>query len=274
MDNNKPILEVKNMCKEFSQRKGFFNINPQKTLAVSDVSFKVFEGESLGIIGQSGSGKTTLARILIGLEEPTSGEFLLNGLQMQKRRPIKIRKQLQMVFQDSTSTLSPKMKIKNILKEPLKLHFPKIMQPEIDKKMSEMLDQVRMPHDSLEKYPHELSGGQQQRINIAKAMIIEPEIIIFDEPTSSLDVSVQAQILNLLKELRKEKKITYIFITHDMGVVNFISDNLIVMNKGKIVERGATTDIINSPKNSYTKKLMNAVLDIDPNNRRYIHRIV
>lgn len=267
------ILKVEALYKTFFGKKGLFSTKKQEeVLAVDDVSFSVKQGETLGIVGQSGSGKSTLARLLIGLEQCDQGSILYKGRDISGNRDKKLTRQIQMVFQDSASTLDPRMAIKDILLEPLRIHASDMTVEDQEELIKQKLVEVNMPIETLDKYPHELSGGQQQRINIARALILTPDLIVFDEPTSSLDVSIQAQILNLLKRLQAEHNMTYIFITHDMGVVRFISERIIVMHHGKIVETGKTKEVISNPQDDYTKRLMDAIPIPDPKYRKYNHK--
>lgn len=270
MTQTSTLLEVEALNKIFySSNKGIFSLTKSQTHAVKDISFTLEKGTTLGIIGQSGSGKSTLSRILIGLEEPTSGTITYKGKDIRQLSRKVLAKEIQMVFQDSYGTVDPRMSIYRILSEPHRIHKIYQSSQALKNAIFEVLDQVEIPRSFIHKFPHELSGGQLQRINIARALLMNPEVIIFDEPTSSLDVSIQAQILNLLKKMQKEQALTYIFVTHEMGIVNFISDDLLVMHKGEIVERGKTWDVITNPKHEYTQKLMDAVPIADPKYRKF-----
>ncbi len=258
----KPILQIKNLCTWYPKRKSWFNKSGEFTKAVDDVSFNVYPGEILGLVGESGCGKTTLSRTILKLIEPTSGEILYNNQEISKlsssqMRPL--RKDLQIIFQDPYSSLNPSIKIGDALMEPLFVH--QILQSYSDRKkyILKLMDQVGLSANQFEKYPHEFSGGQRQRIVIARALALQPKLIICDESVSALDVSIQAQVLNLLKDLQREFHLTYIFISHDMAVVKHMAHRMLVMNKGKIEESGYPADIYNHPQKEYTKKLIGAI---------------
>ncbi|TDO24346.1 ABC transporter ATP-binding protein [Pedobacter duraquae] len=260
--NQPPLLEVRNLCTWFPIKKGFFGTAKSFVKAVDDVSFDVFPGETLGLVGESGCGKTTLGRSLLRLTEPSSGTILFNkvpildlgGSAMQS-----IRKDVQLIFQDPYSALNPRMTIGNALLEPLAVHG--IFDSISDRKehIIGLLKKVDLKADHFNRYPHEFSGGQRQRIVIARALALQPKFIICDESVSALDVSVQAQVLNLLRDLQQEFGLTYIFISHDLAVVKHISDRMIVMNRGKIEESGFPEDIYHNPQTAYTKKLIAAI---------------
>ncbi len=256
-----PLMEVKNLGIWFSENKtghdksGYFR-------AVDDVSFVLNKGETLGLVGESGCGKSTLGRSLVGLIPANSGQILYKGtdlatLPMRGWRDM--RRHIQMVFQDPYSSLNPRMTIGDALMEPLMVHSI-VPKNELRKEALRLLDLVQLPEDALNRYPHQFSGGQRQRIGIARALALRPELLICDESVSALDVSIQAQILNLLKDLQQELQLTYLFISHDLAVVHYISDRVMVMQAGKIVESGEAGQVLQQPKDEYTKRLVEAVV--------------
>jgi peptide/nickel transport system ATP-binding protein len=243
-------------------RKSFFkNISPAFK-AVDDVSFTVCKGETIGLVGESGCGKTTLGRAILQLIPTTSGDIILNGeslVALPKNKMRSIRKELQIVFQDPYGSLNPRLTIGDAIMEPMKIHGILNTPKQRKEKVVEFLEKVNLTGDHFTRYPHQFSGGQRQRICIARALVLNPSFLIFDESVSALDVSVQAQVLNLLNDLKKEFGFTSIFISHDLSVVRYISDRILVMNKGKIIEDGTADDVYSSPKNEYTKKLIDAI---------------
>ena len=256
----KPLLEIVNLKKYFESRKGFSKNATIK--AVDDVSFKLYEGETLGLVGESGCGKTTLGRSILHLEEITSGKIFYKGKDitvLSKPELVNLRKEIQIIFQDPFSSLNPRISIGNAIIEPMTVH--KILPSYTDRKLYvlDLLKKVGLEEDHFNRYPHEFSGGQRQRIGIARAIALNPKIIICDESVSALDVSVQAQVLNLLNELKKVFNFSYIFISHDLSVVKFMSDQLIVMNQGKIEEINDSDEIYSAPKSSYTKNLIASI---------------
>ena len=264
MPEKELLLEVKNAKKYFPVKKGFII---QKVLghvrAVDGVSFKLYKGETLGVIGESGCGKTTLSRLIIGLDDATDGEVLYRGEKLSTKMRPELRQKIQMVFQDPYSSIDPRMNIRRIIEEPLRIHT-NLSKEEKLQKVLPILKQVGIPESALAKYPHEFSGGQRQRIGIARALISEPELIICDEPVSALDVSVQAQVLNLFKRLQKENNLTYIFISHDMSVVRHVSDRVAVMYLGQMVEVASKKAIFDNTLHPYSKALMSAIPVPDP----------
>lgn len=258
----KPILEVKNLDKFFFSPKPMFGKAKPPVKAVNNISFKVYPGETLGLVGESGSGKTTLSRTLLLLETPTNGEIFFYGKDitaLSKEEVRVLRKDIQIIFQDPYSSLNPRSTISQILTEPMKVHGIGKNQKERIARAERLLERVSLGKDILNRYPHEFSGGQRQRIGIARALALEPKFIICDESVSSLDVSVQAQVLNLLNELKVEFGFTYIFISHDLAVVKYMSDQLLVMNKGRMEELDDADVIYAQPKTQYTQELINAI---------------
>jgi peptide/nickel transport system ATP-binding protein len=257
-----PVLQVKNLKTYFPLRKGFFGNTRGYVKAVDDVSFDVFPGETLGLVGESGCGKTTLGRTIIRLNRPTAGQVIfketdLAGLAGNKLR--KMRKHIQIIFQDPYSSLNPCMTIGDAIIEPMAAHGLHADKSARREKTMELLRRVGMQEDYFQRYPHQLSVGQRQRVCIARSIGLQPEFIICDEPVSALDVSVQAQVLNLLNELKKDYNFTCIFISHDLSVVKFMSDRMIVMNNGKIEEMGLAGEVYINPKSAYTRKLIEAI---------------
>lgn len=255
----RPILEAVNVTVLFPLRRGLLGNVIEAVKALDNVSLAVMEGEVLGVIGESGSGKTTLARCLAGLLKPNSGSILYKGRDIFKLRGLdyrEFRRSVQMVFQNPYTSLNPVMRVKDIIKDVLRASGDKGG----DERIRELLKVVGLGEDIMYKYPSELSGGQAQRVAIARALATNPKVLILDEPTSALDVSLQAQIIELLQELRRERGLTYIMISHDIAVVRQVSSRMIVMSKGRIVEEGATEDIVYNPKSEYTKRLIEDLL--------------
>jgi ABC-type oligopeptide transport system ATPase subunit len=258
---NEVLLEAKGLYKTYTQTSGFFVKKQRVIKALNNVSLSIKKGETLAIVGESGSGKSTLARCLLQLLSLDQGELFfkgknLNSLDVKEKKHLK--RHIQMVFQDPYASLNPRMKISEILEEGLLIHDlgNKIVR---DKKMRDMIKKVGLEVSDLNKYPHQFSGGQRQRIGIARALIVEPELVICDEPVSALDVSIQAQILLLLKDLQKELGLSYLFISHDLRVVRHMADSIAVMHQGKIVEQGSIKGIYEKPKANYTRELLNAI---------------
>lgn len=261
------FLEVKNLTKSFQYRSADGKKGVLK--AVDDVSFSLAKGETLGIVGESGSGKSTTGRCILGLIRRDSGDVLYEGESVTPSNVKKYRRKMQLVFQNPAASLDPKMKCDAIIEEGIRKRANK---EEKKKRIQELAEMVGLTAELLEKYPHELSGGQQQRVCIARALAVEPELIICDEPVSSLDVSYQARIINLLLDLKKEKKLSYLFISHDLSVIECISDKIAVMFSGRVVEYGTKDDIIKAPSHPYTRALISAVpvIDIDKSaNKEY-----
>ena len=257
-----PILKIEGLSKYYTGGSGIFNLKKQTVKAVNKVSFDVYPGETLGLVGESGCGKTTLGRSILRLVEPTAGNITfedINITSLNKSEMRAMRRDMQIIFQDPYSSLNPRLTIGNSIIEPLQVHQLYNSDKQRKQKVIELLERVNLLPEHFNRYPHEFSGGQRQRIVIARALALQPKFIICDESVSALDVSVQAQVLNLLRELQQELKLTYIFISHDLAVIKHISDRMMVMNKGEIVETGDTDDIYNYPKEEYTKKLIAAI---------------
>ena len=253
------ILEVRNLKKHFNTKAGVLH-------AVDGVSFSIKEGETLGIVGESGCGKTTTGRCVIRLVEPTAGEVLYRGkniLNLSKHDLGKVRKDMQIVFQDPFSSLNPRRTVFETIALPIKHHHilpPGARRIDLERKVMELMETVGLAERLINTYPHELDGGRRQRIGIARALAVEPKFIVCDEPVSALDVSIQAQILNLLRDLQESRGLTFIFITHDLAVVNYFSDNIIVMYLGQAVECASPEELFRNPMHPYTKALMSAIL--------------
>ncbi len=259
------LVEVKNLIKHFSSAKSLFSGKSETVYAVNGVSFTINEGETLSLVGESGCGKSTVGKCLVGLEKPTQGEIYVDGTNISdaNRTEIKeVRKKMQMIFQNPYSSLNPKMTVKEILEEPFIINT-NLSKKQINQELQTLMNLTGLASNFLSRYPHEFSGGQRQRIGIARALALRPKFIIADEPVSALDVSVQAQILNLLQDLKKELKLTYLFISHDLGVVNYISDRVAVMYLGEIVEEAKAEELYSNPKHPYTQILLSSVPEIN-----------
>ena len=262
IDKHPVLLEVKNLNTWFPVKGGLFKQTKRHVKAVNNVSFTVHQGETLGLVGESGCGKTTLGRTILRLQQATSGEVIYDGInvmQQDKESLRKLRSRMQIIFQDPYSSLNPRMTVGDILTEPMAIHGIGSNKKERFERAKELMQKVDLKPQHLNRYPHEFSGGQRQRICIARAIGIEPEFIICDESVSALDVSVQAQVLNLLQDLQQDLKLTYIFISHDLSVVNYISDRVGVMNNGEIVELDTAENIYKNPQRNYTKRLLDAI---------------
>jgi peptide/nickel transport system ATP-binding protein/oligopeptide transport system ATP-binding protein len=269
MSEARPLLEVQDLVKHFAVRGGFLQRERERIYAVSGVSFAVEAGHTLGLVGESGCGKSTLARMLVRLYEPDSGAIRLGGhdfLALEGDALKRARAGIQLIFQDPYASLNPRMSIGRILEEPLKLHG-KGTPPERREAVKRLLEQVGMRPDATERFPHEFSGGQRQRIGIARAIALEPSVVICDEPVSALDVSIQSQVLNLLRDLQRRLGLTYVFISHDLAVVRYIADRVAVMYLGRLVEVADTDDLYAAPRHPYTHALMLSVSVPDPRKR-------
>jgi oligopeptide transport system ATP-binding protein len=267
MNATAALLEVKGLKKWFPIRRGIIPKVVANVKAVDDVSFSVSSHEVLGIVGESGSGKTTIGRTVLRLIEPTGGQILFNGEDLTKLDSHKLRlfrRQAQIIFQDPFASLNPKMTVEAILAEPLRIHGLCRNAKERRERAVEFLEMVAMSTDYLSRYPHELSGGQRQRIGIARALAVNPDFIVTDEPVSALDVSIQAQIINLLDDLKRRFGLALLFISHDLTVVEYLSDRIAVVYLGKIMEIGPTREICGAPKHPYTEALLSAVPNPDP----------
>lgn len=265
------ILEIKNLSVEYNCKKGILG-KEQSIHAVNNLSLDIKKGEILAIAGESGCGKSTLAKAIILLEEAKSGKIEFEGkniLKADKQTLKDFRKKVQMIFQNPYSSLDPKMKIIDTLKEPLRINT-NLSENDIEKKVLEIIEKVGLNIQCLELYPHEFSGGQRQRIAIARALVLNPEFILADEPVSALDVSIQAQIINLLKELKEDYDLTFMFISHDLSVIKYLADRVAVMYLGEIVELGKTEEVFYTPEHPYTKALLNSVPKISDSSEEKI----
>jgi ABC-type oligopeptide transport system ATPase subunit len=256
------LIRVSGLKIHFPAPGGFMSRERHVIKAVDDVSFEVPEGRTLGLVGESGSGKSTVARGLLKLVRHTAGEAFYRDqeiLSLAESRFRPLRKDLQMVFQDPYGSLNPRMTVEEIIGEPLGIHFRELGRAQRQERVASLLHRVGLGAEAMDRYPHEFSGGQRQRIGIARALAVQPRFLICDEPVSALDVSVQAQILNLLKDLQAEFSLTYLFIAHDLAVVRHMSDEIIVMYRGKVVERGEADRVCEEPQHEYTRKLLASV---------------
>lgn len=273
-----PLIRVEDMKKYYPSRGGIITHTTGYVRAVDGVSFEIFPGETLGLVGESGCGKSTIGRQLVGLERPTAGkiwyrEYEMDALRRNKKEMRRVRTRLQMVFQDPYSSLNPRKHIFEILAQPMLYHHFSD-KASVERDILKILDMVGLPKAALGRYPHEFSGGQRQRIGIAKALSLHPEFIVCDEPVSALDVSIQAQILNLLKELQKELGLTLLFVGHGLGAVHYVSDRIAVMYLGRIVEYGPSEEVFRHPIHPYTRALLEAVPIPDPDERKTEHKLL
>jgi len=271
LENAMSLLEVKNLKVHFPVKHGLFSRVREFVKAVDDVSFAIAPGETLGLVGESGCGKTTLGRALVRLIEPTAGSVLLHGEDITQMNGSELRtrrRKFQMIFQDPYGSLNPRMTVEQIVGEALAIHQLADSSSARQKRIAELLRAVGLDADYAQRYPHEFSGGQRQRIGIARALAVEPELIICDEPVSALDVSVQAQIINLLQDLQQQRGIAYLFVAHDLAVVEHISRRVMVMYLGKIVEVADAKAIIREPQHPYTQALISAIPEVDPESER------
>ncbi|HFO1659269.1 TPA: ABC transporter ATP-binding protein [Staphylococcus aureus] len=275
MKNDEVLLSIKNL-------KQYFNTGKKNEVrAIENISFDIYKGETLGLVGESGCGKSTTGKSIIKLNDITSGEILYEGIDIQKIRKrkdlLKFNKKIQMIFQDPYASLNPRLKVMDIVAEGIDIHHLATDKRDRKKRVYDLLETVGLSKEHANRYPHEFSGGQRQRIGIARALAVEPEFIIADEPISALDVSIQAQVVNLLLKLQRERGITFLFIAHDLSMVKYISDRIAVMHFGKIVEIGPAEEIYQNPLHDYTKSLLSAIPQPDPESERsrkrfsYIH---
>ncbi|HDC6227892.1 TPA: ABC transporter ATP-binding protein [Staphylococcus aureus] len=275
MKNDEVLLSIKNL-------KQYFNAGKKNEVrAIENISFDIYKGETLGLVGESGCGKSTTGKSIIKLNDITSGEILYEGIDIQKIRKrkdlLKFNKKIQMIFQDPYASLNPRLKVMDIVAEGIDIHHLATDKRDRKKRVYDLLETVGLSKEHANRYPHEFSGGQRQRIGIARALAVEPEFIIADEPISALDVSIQAQVVNLLLKLQRERGITFLFIAHDLSMVKYISDRIAVMHFGKIVEIGPAEEIYQNPLHDYTKSLLSAISQPDPESERsrkrfsYIH---
>ena len=260
------LVEIKNLKKTFDDN--FFTESTKNSvMAVDDVSFKIKEGESFGLVGESGSGKSTIAKMIVNLYKPSSGDIYFDNVCITKiknnNEMMKFRKQIQMIFQDPYSSLNGRLKVKDIISEPIKLHNPSISSKDLDDYIFDLLESVELSQQSADRYPHEFSGGQRQRISIARALATQPRLLVCDEPTSALDVSIQAQILNLLKDLQEQLNLTILFISHDLPVVRQMCDRIAVLKNGKLCEISETEMLFENPSHEYTKELLKLMPKIE-----------
>ncbi|MBU6111848.1 ABC transporter ATP-binding protein [Staphylococcus aureus] len=275
MKNDEVLLSIKNL-------KQYFNAGKKNEVrAIENISFDIYKGETLGLVGESWCGKSTTGKSIIKLNDITSGEILYEGIDIQKIRKrkdlLKFNKKIQMIFQDPYASLNPRLKVMDIVAEGIDIHHLATDKRDRKKRVYDLLETVGLSKEHANRYPHEFSGGQRQRIGIARALAVEPEFIIADEPISALDVSIQAQVVNLLLKLQRERGITFLFIAHDLSMVKYISDRIAVMHFGKIVEIGPAEEIYQNPLHDYTKSLLSAIPQPDPESERsrkrfsYIH---
>lgn len=271
MNDKKVLLNAEHVTKEFQVSSSMWGHSKAVVHAVTDVSLQIYEGETLALVGESGCGKSTLGRLLINLLEPTEGKVSFDGQCMQELKEEEmrqLRRKMQIIFQDPYASINPRWTIRDIVAEPLDTYKVYKTEDETTQKVRELLKKCGIRPEFMNRYPHQFSGGQRQRVGIARALALNPRLIICDEPVSALDVSIQAQVLNLLKDLQQEMKLTYLFISHDLSVVRYLSDRVCVMFLGKICEIGETKDVYENPLHPYTKFLLEAVPKPDPNLRK------
>lgn len=271
INDKKKLVEVKHLKQYFGTKKNVVK-------AIDDISFDIYEGETFGLVGESGSGKSTTGRALLRLYQPTDGEILFEGKDIatltKGKELLEFRKEAQMIFQDPYASLDSRMKVRDIIAEGIDIHHLASTKEERNQMVDELLETVGLNREHANRYPHEFSGGQRQRIGIARALALNPKFIVCDEAISALDVSIQAQIVNLLKKLQKEKGLTYIFIAHDLSMVKYISDRIAVMYRGRIVEMGSAECVYTNPQHAYTKSLLSAIPLPDPREEKNRKRIV
>ncbi|HEY8454078.1 MAG TPA: dipeptide ABC transporter ATP-binding protein [Actinopolymorphaceae bacterium] len=276
--STEPVLVIKDLVKHFPLTRGIaFKRTVGHVQAVDGVSLELHPGETIGLVGESGCGKSTIAKLIMGLERPTSGQILFEGrdvTKMSSRELRRYRRQVQIVFQDPYTSLNPRMTVGNIVAEPWDIHSDVVPPKDRPRRVRELLERVGLNPDYANRYPHEFSGGQRQRIGVARALALRPKVIVCDEPVSALDVSVQAQVMNLLEDLQDEFGLSYLFIAHDLSVVRHLSDRVAVMYLGKIVELGTDAEVYDKPAHPYTQALLSAVPVHDPTLRGAKERIV
>ena len=263
------FMKIQNLCVHYPIRGGLLNAVIDKTYAVDGVTMEFEKGKTYGLVGESGSGKSTTGKAIIGLEKVTSGQIIYEGenvTNQRRKRASSYNRDVQMIFQDSHSSMNPRKRVIDILAEPIR-NFMKYSAQEERKRIKELLAIVGMSEDVLLKYPHEFSGGQKQRLGIARAVACYPKLIIADEPVSALDISVQAQVLNFMKDIQDEYGLSYLFISHDLGVVKHMCEHISIMYKGRFVETGTREDIYNEPQHIYTNRLLSAIPNIEPETR-------
>ncbi len=264
-----PLLKLNDLKVYYPIRGGFFRRVVDFVKAIDGVSFELEQGETYGLVGESGCGKTTIGRTIIGLNHATDGEILFEGSNLTKKKRLNKRKHIQdiqMIFQDPYSSLNGRKNILNCIAEPLR-NFERMSPTEELKRVQELVERVGLSPESIYKYPHQFSGGQRQRIGIARALTLNPKLIIADEPVSALDVSVQAQVLNFMQDIQKEFNLTYLFISHDLGIIKHMCDRIGIMYRGRFVEEGTADDVYNNPQHLYTKRLIAAIPEMDPEKR-------
>lgn len=271
-DGLDPLLEVRNL-------KLYYNEGTNNEVrAVDDVSFDIYPGETFGLVGESGSGKSTIGRTIVNLLQPTEGEIIYNGLVSSRLTSLEAKRafnrEVQMIFQDPYASLNPRMKVRDIIAEGMRVHQIASSKKEVNDRVNYLLERVGLNVDHATRYPHEFSGGQRQRIGIARALAVEPKFIVADEPISALDVSIQAQIINLLEELQEENGLTYLFIAHDLSMVKYFSDRIGMMYQGKMVELASSEELYANPQHSYTQSLLSAIPLPDPDYERQRQRII
>jgi len=274
ISDNKDLLVVKDLKKHFVARKGFISKNSVYLKAVDGVSFTLKKGETLGLVGESGCGKTTLGRTVLRLYEPTSGQIFFGGEDITKVDMKPYRRKMQIIFQDPFASLDPRMTVGDILGEPIDIHNLASGKQDRKDKIAKLMELVGLNSEHANRYPHEFSGGQRQRIGIARALAVEPEFIVCDEPISALDVSIQAQVINMLEDLQQDLGLTYLFIAHDLAVVKHISDRVGVMYLGKMVEMASSDELYKNPLHPYTQALLSAIPIADPDTSRSRKRII
>ena len=281
MEERKPLLEVKNLKKYFDKSKGLFKREKRILTAVDGINLQIYKGETFGLVGESGCGKSTTGRTIVKLYQPTDGQIIFDGVDLatiKEKDMLPYRRRIQMIFQDPYASLNSRMTVTDIIAEGIETHkiFAGHKNPELAKqeKIYELLESVGLKKEHASRYPHEFSGGQRQRIGIARALAVDPDLIICDEPISALDVSIQAQVVNMLEDFQKERELTYLFIAHDLSMVKYISDRIGVMYIGKMMEIATSDDLYDKPLHPYTKALLSSIPVPDPNNPNKGSRIV